>query len=240
MAKRTDLRVVIKEHRPWRGWLFSILLVTVSGATGWLLSFQPLPLLELGADGASPPPTLRPEGRLSYLQQENARLQEQLARTQRELEIEQHVRANLSANLAALQDQILELRRQLATYKGLAKSLEEQDLRIHDLTFSKTATERLLHYRLVLTQGRKMDQLTQGQVKFTLRGIVEGKPVRFEIDTLSKGTPLIFKFKYFQILRGELLLPRNFKPTRVKITLLPEDNPSQLVERTFDWSAIGG
>jgi hypothetical protein len=154
------------------------------------------------------------------------------------LEIEQHARADLSANLVALQDEVLELKRQLATYKGLVKPLEEQGLQIQALTISKTAAERLLRYRLALTQGRKTEQLTQGQVQLAIYGILNGKPARFKLDTLSKGSPITFNFKYFQILEGELLLPKNFKPTQVKIALLLKDHPSKPVERTFDWTSL--
>lgn len=239
MAKRTDPRIVIKEHRPWRGWLFSIVLITVSGIAGWLLPSR-LPLLLEQTQDTPQSPALSSQEQLSHLQQENIRLRERLARIQRELEVEQHARADLSANLVNLQDEILGLKRQLATYKGLVKSLEEKGLHIQDLTLSKTATERLLHYRLVLTQGRRVDRLTQGQVHLAIQGVLDGKPARFGLDTLSKGIPLMFKFKYFQILEGELLLPRNFKPTQVKIALIPKDNPSQLVEQTFDWRSLGG
>ncbi|QBQ53467.1 DUF6776 family protein [Nitrosococcus wardiae] len=243
MAKRTDPRMVIREHRPWRGWLFSIALITVSGIAGWLLPSHLPPLLEQTSNNTpnTPSPSaLNSQERLSHLQQENIHLRERLAQIQRELEVEQHARADLSANLVNLQEEILGLKRQLATYKGLVKSLEEQGLHIQDLTFSKTATERLLHYRLVLTQGRKVDRLAQGQVHLVIQGILEGKSARFGLDTLSKGNPVTFRFKYFQILEGELLLPRNFKPTQVKIALLPEDNPSKLVERTFEWRSVGG
>ncbi|ADE16590.1 conserved hypothetical protein [Nitrosococcus halophilus Nc 4] len=240
MAKRTDPRIVIKEHRPWRGWLFSIVLITVSGIGGWLLSSRLPPLLLEQTQGTPQSPALSSQEQLPHLQQENIRLRERLARLQRELEVEQHARADLSANLVNLQDEILGLKRQLATYKGLVKSLEEKGLHIQDLTLSKTATERLLHYRLVLTQGRRVDRLTQGQVHLAIQGVLDGKPARLGLDTLSKGIPLMFKFKYFQILEGELLLPRNFKPTQVKVALIPKDNPSQLVEQTFDWRSLGG
>jgi hypothetical protein len=172
------------------------------------------------------------------LERENTRLQEHLTRTRRELEIEQHARADLSASLVALQDEVLELKSQLATYKGLAKSLEEQGLHIQALTISKTETKGLLRYRLVLTQGREMDQPAQGQVQLVIHGILDGKPTRFELGSLSKDNRLTFKFKYFQILEGELLLPRNFKPTQVKIALLPKDYPSKPVERIFDWASL--
>lgn len=238
MAKRAGPRLVIKEYHPWRGWLFSILLIIVSGTAGWLLPHWIPVSLELTSTNVPSPPILSLQKRLSYLEGENARLREHLTQTQRELEVEQHARADLSVNLVALQNEVLELKRQLSTYKGLVKSLEEQGLHIQALSVSKTATERLLRYRLVLTQGRKTEQLTQGQVQLGIYGVLNGKAARFKLDALSKGSPLIFKFKYFQILKGELLLPKNFKPTQVKIALLLKGHPSKLVERTFDWTLI--
>ncbi|KFI23225.1 DUF6776 family protein [Nitrosococcus oceani] len=240
MTKNTTPRIIIKEYRPWRGWLFSFVLIIFSGAVGWLLSYRLSPLPEQAPNRNLSSPVPISQKKLSHLQQENSRLRKHLARLQQELEVEQYTRADLNANLVNLQDEMLELTRQLSIYKGLAESLEEQGIHIHDLKFSKTATERLLHYRLVLTQGRRMDHLTQGQVHFAIHGVLKGKPVRFELDTLSKGNPLRFKFKYFQILEGEVFLPKNFKPTRVKIALLPEEHPSKAVEQTFSWRSLGG
>lgn len=240
MAKRRgSSRHVIKEHRPWRGWLFSLLLITVSGIVGWLLSHQISASPELTSPSISSPAILGLQKGFSSLKQENAHLHEQLARTQRELEIEQHAHTDLNASLAALQDKVLALRRQLATYKGLMQSLEEQGLHIQALTISNTATERLLRYRIVLTQGRRMDRLIQGQAQFTIYGIIKGKSTQFKFGHPSKkGHSIAFKFRYFQILDGELLLPKDFKPTQVKVTLLPKNHPSKPVERTFDWASL--
>ncbi|ADJ28821.1 DUF6776 family protein [Nitrosococcus watsonii] len=241
MAKNTAPRLVIKEHRPWRGWLLGFVLIIFSGTVGWLLSYwlPPLPKQILNSSN-SPLPISISQKQLSHLQQENSRLQERLARLQQELEVEQYTRADLNANLVSLQDEMQELTRQLSVYKGLTESLEEQGIHIHDLKFSKTATERLLHYRLVLTQGRRVDHLTQGQVHFVIHGALNGKPGQLELDALSKGNPLRFKFKYFQILEGEVFLPKNFKPTRVKVTLLPKEHPSKVVKQTFSWKSLEG
>lgn len=240
MAKNTAPRIVIREHRPWRGGLFSLFLIIFSGAIGWLLSYWLSPPPERAPNSDLPSPVSISQKQLSHLQQENSRLREHLTRLQQELEVEQYTRADLNANLVNLQDEMLELTRQLSAYKGLAESLEEQGIHIHDLKFSKTATERLLHYRLVLTQGRRMEHLTQGQVRFVIHGALNGKPARLKIDTLSKGNPLLFKFKYFQILEGEVFLPKNFKPTRVEIALLPKEHPSKAVEQTFRWRSLEG
>src|SRR5690625_5055051 len=110
MIKRRGFsRHVIKEHRPWRGWLLSILLITISGITGWLLSRQISTPPEPVSSSALSPKTLKLQKQLTSLKQENTHLREHLARAQRELEIEQHAHADLSTSLAALQDKVLNL-----------------------------------------------------------------------------------------------------------------------------------
>jgi hypothetical protein len=245
MGKQTEPQIIIKEHRPWRGWFFGILLVIGGGMAGWLLSPQSIALLERAAEKNQAPPP-KPISSLPEphpkLEQENIRLQEHAIRIQQELKIEQQTRADLSANLIALQDEILELKRQLATYKRLVKSLQEQEqgLHIEELTFSKTATERLFRYRLVLTQGHNRDQFNQGKIEVAIRGIMGGEAAKLNLDTLSKGNPLTFKFKYFQILEGELLLPAHFKPTQVEVALLPQEDSARPVVQTFAWASLEG
>ncbi|BAW79495.1 hypothetical conserved protein [Candidatus Nitrosoglobus terrae] len=238
MAKRADPRFIITEHRPWRIWILSALLIVASGTIGWFLPHLISASLDLIADTSSSPAHLSAQEKISYLDQENARLRKSLAQTQRELKIEQHARMDLSTDLEALQNKIYELNRQLSAYKGLIKSLEDQGFHIQDFSISKTVTARLFHYHLVLTQGRKTAQLTQGQAQLVIYGVLNGRSAQFNLDSLSKANAINFKFKYFQILEGELLLPNNFKPTQVKITLYPNESSSKLAEKTFNWASI--
>ena len=243
MGKQIEPQIIIKEHHPWRGWFFGTLLVAGGGIAGWLLSPQSIALLERITEKQAPPEPFSslPEPH-PQLKQENTRLQEHIIRMQQELKVEQQTRAELSANLVALQDEILALKRQLATYKRLVKSLQEQEqgLHIEELTFSETMTERLFRYRLVLTQRHKQDQFNQGGIELAIRGIRAGKPAKFNLETLSKGNPLTFKFKYFQILEGELLLPPQFKPTQVEVALFPQEDPTKPVVQTFAWASLEG
>ncbi len=238
MVKRVDPRMVIKEHRPWREWFFSILLVAVGGMVGWLISVPFTKLVELTPDESILPSAHNPRKLLSQVERENARLRESLARIQWKLAVEHQTRLDLSGIVSALQNEIMELKGQLATYKDLVGSPQEQGLHIQSFTLSKTETERLLNYHLVLTQGGRRDQLTQGKGQFFIYGVLNGKPARLELNTLSKGVPLTFEFKYFQIIEGELLLPNNFNPTRIRVVLFPEDDPSVPIERAFDWASL--
>lgn len=239
-AKRADPRMVIKAHRPWRKWLFRILLVISGGIVGWLLPAQITQLLGPTPDESALPSAHSSRERLSQVERENIRLRKSLARIQQRLEVEHQTRINLGSALSALQSEVLELQNQLAIYKGLVKPLKEQRVYIQSFTLKKTEIEQLLSYRLVLTQGGRRGQFTQGTGQLSIYGVLDGEPVQLDLGVLSKEMPLTFKFKYFQILEGELLLPDNFKPIRLKVALFPEDESSGPVERDFDWASLAG
>lgn len=231
--------MVIKEHRPWRAWCFSIFLVMLGGVIGWLF---PTPLAKLLASVPAEntlPPAHNPRRLFSQIERENTRLRESLARIQWKLAVEHQTRLDLSSTVSTLQNEILELKDQLATYKDLVQSPQGKGLHIQSFALSKTETDRLFSYRLVLTQGGKRDQFAHGKGQLFIYGILNGKSARLELNTLSKGAPLTFKFKYFQILEGELLLPNGFKPTRIKVVLFLEGNPSVPIERAFNWGSMG-
>lgn len=232
--------MVIKEHRPWRKWFFRILLVALGGIAGWLLPAQITQLLEPAPDESSLLAVHSLRKLLSQAEQENARLRESLAQIQWKLEMEHQTRIELGSALSSLQSEALELKSQLAIYKSLVKPLKGQSVHIQSFTLRKTKTKRLLSYRLVLTQGGKRDQFTQGKGELSIYGVLAGEPVRLGLGDLSKGAPLAFKFKYFQILEGELLLPDNFKPIRLRVALFPEDKAYAPVEQAFDWASLEG
>lgn len=232
--------MVIKEHRPWRKWFLRILLLAIGGIAGWLLSAQITQLLEPAPDGNSLLAVHSLRKLLSQTERENTHLRESLAQFRWKLEVEHQTRIDLGNALSSLQSEVLELKSQLAIYKSLVKPIKGKSVHIQSLALRKTKTKRLLSYRLVLTQGGKRDQFTQGKGELSIYGVLDGEPAQLGLDDLSKGTPLAFKFKYFQILEGKLLLPYNFKPIRLKVALFPEDEAYAPVEQAFDWASLAG
>jgi hypothetical protein len=72
----------------------------------------------------------------------------------------------------------------------------------------------------------------------------DGAPIDQQVLSLTDlghtGTyPLSFRFRYFQDLDGEVLLPEGFQPVRVTVTATPQGGRNE-VERSFDWLVEDG
>ena len=47
-----------------------------------------------------------------------------------------------------------------------------------------------------------------------------------------------FRFKYFQELQGEIVLPEGFVPLRITLNIDPVDKSQKPIEQTFSWSEV--
>ena len=74
----------------------------------------------------------------------------------------------------------------------------------------------------VLTQSLNRGAISQGQMRFDVEGVQDGRLTTVKWDELQQtpGAPgQEYAFRYFQRLTGSLVLPAGFTPQRVKVAL---------------------
>ncbi len=74
----------------------------------------------------------------------------------------------------------------------------------------------------MLTQNLNRGAISQGQMRFTVEGVRNGKLATISWDDLhqrSKVPGQDYSFRYFQQLTGSVMLPADFTPQRVRVTL---------------------
>ena len=174
------------------------------------------------------------------LQQRVRRLREEKVALQRAQEIEAQAHDEVQSDLRVLQDEILELKEELAFYRGIVSPGDmASGLRIQGFNVRKNPRTDTYRYQVVLTQVLKNDNFTSGTVNMKIEGIRErgGEKATLELSDVSVPSEnrLNFRFKYFQEFEGDLELPDGFVPFRVTVTVNPSGRRYDPIEETFDW-----
>ena len=86
----------------------------------------------------------------------------------------------------------------------------------------------------------KNDRVTRGRVELAFDGVQDGEVIVLELGDVtpaeSRRSALEYKFKYFQTLTGDLLLPEGFTPRKVVVTATPTGKKQAVLEQIENWS----
>lgn len=171
------------------------------------------------------------------LQDQKVELEARMALFERTRQIDDVANSQLKEQLVNLQQEIQGLREEVAFYRGIvAPSEAKAGIRIQRFEILPLNEERLFHYRLVLTQVSKNDTVASGSVEVVLNGLEAGalKQLRLK-DLRTKPTKsLEYRFKYFQNLEGDILLPEGFSPHGVDVAVKPSRGADSIRE-SFEW-----
>ena len=230
-------RIFFPPPPPWRGPLLVVLVALVAVTAGW--SLYRYGRYRAGYDFTA----LRSENRHMHhlkeqLEQTNGTLREQKAVLERTSQVEREAHKQLDHTVSGLQDEILELKSELAFYRGIiAPKDASRGLRIQSFDVTPNAVERSYRYKLVLTQVLKNDTVAQGSIGLEIEGSLNGKLKTLDFKQVSLGDTkeLRFRFKYFQNFEGDIVLPEGFVPSRVTVSVDPRGRRRSDIEKVFDW-----
>ena len=232
-------RVIVRPQRP-RNWRILLGVVILAGLAG-LWGIYELGRYQGGFDAAEARAERQRlmEAR-EALEERVAELRSQKVALERARDIEEQGHEQVREDLKRLQDELLEIKEELAFYRGIVSPEDTASgLRVQSFDVEKNASDDLFHYQLVLTQVLKNDSFTSGYAGLEVEGVHEdgGTRERLKLGAISAdGTErLRFRFRYFQDFRGDLELPEDFVPFRVIVTVHPSGGRYGTIEETFDW-----
>ncbi len=124
--------------------------------------------------------------------------------------------------LAARDEQIADLKANLAFYERLAGATRKpKGLTVHSAEFAVEAAGTW-RYQLMLTQSLNRGAVSAGTLRFAIEGVQNGKLATIDWDRLHQrqaAPAQPYSFRYFQQLQGSVILPDGFVPQRVRISL---------------------
>ena len=170
---------------------------------------------------------------------QNADLQQRVAVLERGDQIARAANAELQRQIAQRQEEVAGLRSDLSFYSRLTDaSAAREGLGVQGLSLEAAGTPRMYNFTITLTQNLKPGQIASGKVKLTVIGKQADHISSLAWNDLvadADATGLAFSFKYFQQIKGTLLLPGGFVPNGVRVEA---DGGAQMgkAERDFGWT----
>lgn len=224
MEKKNNTRYVVVPYRPGRrtqlwaalglAWLLS--LAALWAVTSWN-STTVLPGLSSAL--------ISSHGQLQQVQMKLQAARQQQATLERSDQISRAANRKLQQSLTQREEEIADLRANLAFYERVAGATgKPKGLSVHSAEFT---AERggTWGYQIVLTQSLSRDQVSAGELRFSIEGVRDGKITSIAWDELhqSEHAPAHgYSFRYFQQIKGSVMLPVGFMPQRVRVSLRGE------------------
>jgi hypothetical protein len=174
----------------------------------------------------------------------NSELLARNAQLERSSEVEHNAYQEVKDSLNKLQDELLELQKEVAFYQSIVSpSKNEKGLRIQSFQLTETGDGQQVRYSLVLTKSGKNDRYVNGNVEMRIIGSRKGKSDSISVTQVSSEAAkgMKFRFRYFQNLEGNVTLPDGYEPDEIEILVKPTSKGVDPIEVRVSWAkALAG
>lgn len=235
MFKRNNTgELVVKPRLPSRTkLLLSIgIAVVLAAAAAWIYNYglSTAGFVQQSADAEQQ----RLQSDLQRQATENRELRESLARAQRSVQMSETAVQELDRALKGSAQETGRLREELNFYRNIISPVDKRGgLRIQNLYIEPTAASHQYRYKLVLIQALKHETNVRGAASFEIIGTQAGEN-RVLIVPAEKERSIAVNFKYFQDIEGSFELPRDFRPQRIKVNVVPAGG-AQTIHESYAW-----
>ncbi|WP_109126979.1 DUF6776 family protein [Dyella sp. C11] len=237
MASRPPPRFVVRPHDAPVGrrrllWL----------GVAWLTSLVIVGLL-VGGLARRATPAANEQRQVKALAKQNDELQQQVTNLQRAGQVADIATQSLRKTLSEREEEISGLRADLGFYSRLTGGdAQREGLKVQEVRLLPVENSHAWNLTFSLTQNAKRGDDVTGNAMVSVEGLRGDKVVQLDWPALGDAAQkdgMPFRFKYFQQLQGTIVLPADFRPTRLIIKAQPAgDDP---VTRTVAWGeALSG
>jgi hypothetical protein len=234
------VRLVVHRRRPFAA-VLAVSLLAAGLATGgwWALERERARISASVATALAERDTIAKAK--SALEAERKTLVRRIAILERARQVEAQAYSRVDRQLAALQDQLLSLKEEIAFYRGIvSEDAGSDEVRIQRFVVEREGSGPDYRFRLVLTRGMRSDKVASGAVSVAVDGDRDGERVQLSLEELTPFPvgPLEYSFKHFQRIEGRLRLPDRFVPRRVVVQLDETAPGGRPLRETFQWPSM--
>ncbi len=154
--------------------------------------------------------------------------------------IDDDASGQLKETLAQVEDEVLELKKELSFYKSIvAPEQGNRSIAIQTIQLKKNEAGDY-HYKVMVSQRGRNDQFARGTISVSIKGIYKGKAVTYSLADVSKDVknPMKFGFKYFQNFEGVMSLPDAYQPDTLHIIVKPSTGKIKAIDEQYAWSDL--
>lgn len=153
------------------------------------------------------------------------------------VEVSQQAQNSIRRELKSHHAQMAELEETIEFYKSImSPESSEHGLRADSVVL--TASETPQEYNMILTLGQfgGEHEAVKGRVIISVSGLQDGGKKVLEHDAVfDNEASTRFSFRYFQELKGRLVLPDGFEPQQLQVHIIPNLRQLKNTEHSFDW-----
>ena len=142
-----------------------------------------------------------------------------------ELELQKETIAQLGQQIGRQQQQLSDFNKELLFYQTITQGDRPNKLQIRELVLrSGDANSDIVHYRLIITQGKKINQALTGTIEM-ISNMSE------EESTVIAEHPL--NLRHVQLIEGQIKIFDDNEPK--SITIIIKQKKKELLSQSFDW-----
>lgn len=221
-------KYVIHQAKPYRLAIFIFIAVIITAVSVWFFLKddstslqQNLIFLEKNLNLSRQSTRQLSDERLD-LREQNKQLNDTTSIQLQELNIQQATVEQLQQQLADLQNQVITLNKELLFYQNITQGATSTELQIRELHLTAdTEQSDIIHYRLVITQGKNITKPVTGLVSINID----------KDATVLAEHPL--NLRYVQLIEGQLEVAGSSQTKSITVTITQAKKAK--LSRTFDW-----
>jgi len=232
-------KMVVVPHRPGRRFMLASVLVLGVGASalgGFMFGYANTLRSQQGEQVTQQ----ELSEQLIAAETENSDLRRQVAILDRSSVMDQRATEEVQGTIRSLRDRVAQLEQDIVYYRQVvAEETEDTGLIVSQVDIDATRESNRFRYKLVMRQqDADGDTFLTGHVNVNLVGsqgeeqqILALRDLSAEQDQLD----IRLRFKYFQNIEGELVLPENFVPDRLQIAAVSVEPVEKSINQNFSW-----
>ena len=184
----------------------------------------------------------RQERIIGVLRKQNKALQRDYTKMGHLQEIDKEALSKVQDQLKIDQSESLKMEEELIFLRGMVSSkLGKGVLHLQRMRLEAGKDENSFLYAFTVSKVLKNPGYIEGSVYITLTGVQKGNKISLPLKQVSREEldKIKMRFKHFQSMEGEFLIPSGFKPSGVTIEVRPEGDKFKPIKKSFKWVITG-
>lgn len=237
--KPLQTRYLITIQRPFRWFMGFLVIIALIGAMIWLSYEYGTRMAGFNSSDADLVINSQ-QVEIETLQSKLAEYQRQTAMLERNSKIDVDTSGQLKKTLTEAQNELLELKKELAFYKSIVAPEEGKPSLVIQTIQLKKDVAGDFDYEIMVSQQGRNDRFARGSIKVSIEGTNQGAKQTLALSDVSEDAskPMSFGLKYFQNFTGKLKLPKGFVAESMRVMLKPSSKTLESVDEKFPWDDL--